>query len=192
MERPARVRIRRRKPWVLCRRRLFGWNVRLLKVVHSTQGGLETVGHRVVSCEVSRQLRSTGTAHPRPCGLSWTCGTGRHRFRPANGTRWRSTGSIRRPGSRRPGHRKCTTHGVSGAEPRSLTPPLRVSGPTRRELVDDNAATLWTTVDPQARKLLASILRAAPEPDRSATSGDHQVEPLKSRSRRCMTVGTRE
>src|SRR3954452_14567102 len=28
--RPARVRIRSRKPWVLDRRRLFGWNVRLL------------------------------------------------------------------------------------------------------------------------------------------------------------------
>ncbi len=28
--RPARVRIRRRKPWVLARRRLFGWKVRLL------------------------------------------------------------------------------------------------------------------------------------------------------------------
>jgi hypothetical protein len=28
--RPARVRIRSRKPWVLARRRLFGWNVRLL------------------------------------------------------------------------------------------------------------------------------------------------------------------
>lgn len=30
MARPARVRIRRRKPWVLARRRLFGWKVRLL------------------------------------------------------------------------------------------------------------------------------------------------------------------
>ena len=30
MARPARVRMRRRKPWVLARRRLFGWNVRLL------------------------------------------------------------------------------------------------------------------------------------------------------------------
>jgi hypothetical protein len=28
--RPARVLIRSRKPWTLCRRRLFGWNVRLL------------------------------------------------------------------------------------------------------------------------------------------------------------------
>ena len=30
IDRPARVRIRRRKPWVLARRRLFGWKVRLL------------------------------------------------------------------------------------------------------------------------------------------------------------------
>jgi hypothetical protein len=30
MERPARVRMRSRKPCVLARRRLFGWNVRLL------------------------------------------------------------------------------------------------------------------------------------------------------------------
>ena len=30
MARPARVRMRRRKPWVLARRRLFGWKVRLL------------------------------------------------------------------------------------------------------------------------------------------------------------------
>jgi hypothetical protein len=30
--RPARVRMRSRKPWVFARRRLFGWNVRLLTV----------------------------------------------------------------------------------------------------------------------------------------------------------------
>src|SRR6185295_19948900 len=30
IERPARVRIRRRNPWVRLRRRLLGWNVRLL------------------------------------------------------------------------------------------------------------------------------------------------------------------
>lgn len=30
--RPARVRMRRRKPWVFARRRLFGWKVRLLTV----------------------------------------------------------------------------------------------------------------------------------------------------------------
>jgi hypothetical protein len=32
MARPARVRMRNRKPWVLARRRLFGWKVRLLTV----------------------------------------------------------------------------------------------------------------------------------------------------------------
>ena len=30
MARPARVRMRSRKPWVLARRRLLGWKVRLL------------------------------------------------------------------------------------------------------------------------------------------------------------------
>ena len=30
MDRPARVRIRIRKPWVFARRRLFGWNVRFM------------------------------------------------------------------------------------------------------------------------------------------------------------------
>jgi len=36
--RPARVRIRSRKPWVLCRRRLFGWNVRLLNLFTPLRG----------------------------------------------------------------------------------------------------------------------------------------------------------
>src|SRR5699024_8357762 len=30
IDRPARVRMRRRKPWTFARRRLFGWNVLLL------------------------------------------------------------------------------------------------------------------------------------------------------------------
>jgi hypothetical protein len=36
MARPARVRMRRRKPWVLARRRLFGWKVRLLTLISVT------------------------------------------------------------------------------------------------------------------------------------------------------------
>jgi len=36
MARPARVRIRRRKPWVLARRRLLGWKVRLLTMISVT------------------------------------------------------------------------------------------------------------------------------------------------------------
>src|SRR6476620_8174792 len=39
MLRPARVRIRRRNPWVLARRRLFGWKVRLLTMFLSSGGG---------------------------------------------------------------------------------------------------------------------------------------------------------
>jgi hypothetical protein len=38
MARPARVRMRSRNPWVLARRRLFGWNVRLLTEQLPTQG----------------------------------------------------------------------------------------------------------------------------------------------------------
>src|SRR4051794_26428800 len=38
MARPARVRMRSRNPWVFARRRLFGWNVRLLTEELPTQG----------------------------------------------------------------------------------------------------------------------------------------------------------
>jgi hypothetical protein len=34
MDRPARVRMRNRKPWVLARRRLFGWKVRFTSGLH--------------------------------------------------------------------------------------------------------------------------------------------------------------
>jgi hypothetical protein len=60
MARPARVRIRRRKPWVLARRRLFGWNVRLL-----TRGLLDlrsgSAGGRLVG-------RGRGADRPVPGG----------------------------------------------------------------------------------------------------------------------------
>ena len=55
MLRPARVRIRRRKPWVLCRRRLFGWYVRLLNVFTPLKGAGQQSDHRVVR-RVGRQL----------------------------------------------------------------------------------------------------------------------------------------
>ena len=51
--RPARVRIRSRKPWVFDRRRLFGWNVRLLtRNSHYDVGG----------------------AHPTAAGCAWGAG----------------------------------------------------------------------------------------------------------------------
>src|SRR3712207_7126459 len=53
--RPARVRIRSRKPWVLDRRRLFGWNVRLLtRYSHYTTSTVRT--HR--SEEHTSELQS--------------------------------------------------------------------------------------------------------------------------------------
>src|SRR4051794_6570564 len=58
--RPARVRIRSRKPWVLDRRRLFGWNVRLLT----------TDSHYTSSAHTHRGTGArgvpAGTAAPHP------------------------------------------------------------------------------------------------------------------------------
>jgi hypothetical protein len=49
MARPARVRMRSRKPWVFARRRLFGWKVRLL-----------TTGSTIVLSGGRGQHRDTG------------------------------------------------------------------------------------------------------------------------------------
>lgn len=67
MPRPARVRIRRRKPWVRLRRRLLGWKVRLVtgKLPYSSRSartehvlGLTSVfgrDTRVVACSATSQ-----------------------------------------------------------------------------------------------------------------------------------------
>jgi len=47
MARPARVRIRNRNPWVFARRRLFGWNVRLLTRGLQGNSAQETVQVRL-------------------------------------------------------------------------------------------------------------------------------------------------
>lgn len=52
--RPARVRMRRRKPWVFARRRLFGWKVRLL-----TRGLQE--------CLLSQERQMWGVDWLSPC-----------------------------------------------------------------------------------------------------------------------------
>jgi len=62
--RPARVRIRSRKPWVFARRRLLGWNVRLLTS--------ELQGHQCRVGEMgpeSRSPRDPDTSHHRTPAL---------------------------------------------------------------------------------------------------------------------------
>jgi hypothetical protein len=54
--RPARVRIRRRKPCVLARRRLFGWYVRLLTMCS---------GYRQAARKTARGSGGSGSAGPR-------------------------------------------------------------------------------------------------------------------------------
>jgi hypothetical protein len=73
MARPARVRMRRRKPWTLCRRRLFGWYVRLL--TSFSFDGLQGM-HRAQISGVPHRLAPLTHDGQGPC--SWTCGTGRH------------------------------------------------------------------------------------------------------------------
>ena len=90
--RPARVRIRRRKPCTLCRRRLFGWYVRLLTSSSPRHCCWDVSTNRVARRRTPPVTRTTGTACPRerpqksnrrkePAGArSWTCGTGRTGF----------------------------------------------------------------------------------------------------------------
>jgi hypothetical protein len=97
--RPARVRMRSRKPCVLARRRLFGWKVRLL-----TTGTPH--GHETTRQETSgRRGRWTADhTQKRRAGARPTNGTGRHNARSNAELVGRGTGvSLRPPASRFPG-----------------------------------------------------------------------------------------
>jgi hypothetical protein len=97
MARPARVRMRKRNPWVLARRRLFGWNVRLPLV---TTVGLPVLGARPHpsglrrrDCRVVR-LSPTDPGGTITSGSHLACGperTGGARAR-KNARRWREMG----------------------------------------------------------------------------------------------------
>src|SRR6185312_2520936 len=67
MARPARIRMRSRKPCVLARRRLFGWKVRLLTVVSGQSVVLDHVGRaggaEAGSLAGAERLRGP---HPQP------------------------------------------------------------------------------------------------------------------------------
>jgi hypothetical protein len=94
------VRIRRRKPWVLARRRLFGWKVRLLtRCLRNCQAGRRLIGR------VGKRARFG--RHRKP-GIGIT---GR-RKRPKAG-RVNDTGAVRAEQTRRPravGHRPNGRH----------------------------------------------------------------------------------
>ncbi len=69
MARPARVRMRSRKPWVFARRRLFGWKVRLLTWGSSTSFGAPA---RVTGPGVCGVDRLSPCAHEEPrCLDEW-------------------------------------------------------------------------------------------------------------------------
>jgi hypothetical protein len=97
MARPARVRMRKRNPWVLARRRLFGWNVRLPLV---TTVGLPVLGARPHpsglrrrDCRVVRVSPPPTREAPSRANLTWHAdrdgpvGRGHARM-PAGGGRW--------------------------------------------------------------------------------------------------------
>ena len=96
MVRPARVRMRRRKPWVLARRRLFGWKVRLLTMFSHLRWWAEGPGGRgaggVRRPSETHDLRGeAATSRARVTGMRK-----RPNHRPVNGTRERPRGSNQR------------------------------------------------------------------------------------------------
>ena len=103
----------------------------LAQRIHSTQGACVTTVRspgRVVRDD--RQLQVNWHRSPmndRSDGLSWTCGTGRRRFRPANGTRCARTGSIRPAGRRSPANRGTDSPAWSRFPPTRRS--LGISGP---------------------------------------------------------------
>jgi hypothetical protein len=117
------VRIRRRKPCVLLRFRLFGWNVRLLiaailprssrcvfwgRLLGASSGAAGRGGsaagrgailvrqHRASTAIVDKAVSRFVDSELRRESL-WTCGTWRRLGRPTNGTRCRRHGSNRAP-----------------------------------------------------------------------------------------------
>ena len=162
--RPARVRIRRRKPWVLARRRLFGWKVRLLTRVSKTSGG-------------PRMCRATRFRLPRS-----NCSQDTHRVRAASGRasrghregcntvlpavlagQMRATRRIDPPTRRAPSEE----HAASGLHPGRPSP-------------RPSPATTIGLRRPEARPVDHDVVdgrqeRRPPPPGRRPTGGPHRV-----------------
>src|SRR5690606_12608083 len=74
MARPARVRMRSRKPWVFARRRLFGWKVRLLTRYSKNVGEVHRLCPR--RCNDGRRMVPVGGSGRAPVGRPSGCAPG--------------------------------------------------------------------------------------------------------------------
>jgi hypothetical protein len=110
MARPARVRIRRRKPCVLWRRRLFGWNVRLLTSLFSGVGVVTRLfSDRVRTIRLAPPTRGEPPAQQRAGvivvrGHAAPVDTGSTAQRYAVGVRGSNRGAPREPEGRTAHH----------------------------------------------------------------------------------------
>ena len=139
MARPARVRMRRRKPWVLARRRLLGWKVRLLTMISVT-------GRTRVVRECLRWWAAIGR-NRKPASGSRACENGRHGR--IYGTRARVTGSNQ--------------HGVQHPPPRFYQLRTSASGVTRGGCREFLCSEL-TNFDDQVAGLVALLLASPSAP----------------------------
>jgi hypothetical protein len=120
MARPARVRMRNRNPWVLARRRLFGWNVRLPLV---TAVVLPVLGARFSLPRVLiAEVAALGTA-PSSDSPIIPCRHGRHCCE------WDSPGTRTTSGR---GREHARVPAVGGRRPERRPPVLAPSKPASR------------------------------------------------------------
>ena len=121
--RPARVRMRRRKPWVLARRRLFGWKVRLLTRVSNYIGWASHVPRDQVQAAEIELL---------PGHASRACGVRARQQGPSRRLQYRTSRRTGRSNARDSPERSSHARtGRTGRHPTGLSPhlpsrPLRI------------------------------------------------------------------
>src|SRR5579875_194983 len=88
--RPARVRMRSRKPWTFARRRLFGWNVRLL--TGAPDAVLISNGYGRLPCAATQgqPVNGKGDARTGQTGPGWPQPAPRSRSTIVNTAVWRA------------------------------------------------------------------------------------------------------
>lgn len=146
--RPARVRIRRRKPWVLARRRLLGWNVRLLTrglPDRRACGARHAYAHRLSVVSSPDGRRSTGPTRTARRGQAAATVARDDRV---TVRAWPARGQTRAGRAPRPPVGGCATrHGGTAAEtpardtPEQPPPASRWTAPYAGKIF----AGLWTT-----------------------------------------------